>query len=53
MEAWIKPELAKFWNLKVEHDDGDYHTWSNLKELLHNDLRPKVLRAKDVCCRWL
>ncbi|KAI9781013.1 MAG: hypothetical protein M1816_002610 [Peltula sp. TS41687] len=52
-ERWIKPELAKSWNLKVERLGDDYRTWSNLKDYLQNDLRPKALRAKDACSKWL
>ncbi|KAI9794086.1 MAG: hypothetical protein M1816_006711 [Peltula sp. TS41687] len=52
-EGWIKPELAKSWNLKVERLGDDYRTWSNLKDYLQNDLRPKVLTAKDACSKWL
>ncbi|KAI9780815.1 MAG: hypothetical protein M1816_002651 [Peltula sp. TS41687] len=52
-EAWIIPELAKSWNLKVERRRDDYRTWSNLKDYLQNDLRPKSLRAKDACSKWL
>ncbi|KAI9776783.1 MAG: hypothetical protein M1816_005088, partial [Peltula sp. TS41687] len=33
-EGWIKPELAKSWNLKVERLGDDYRTWSNLKDYL-------------------
>ncbi|KAI9776830.1 MAG: hypothetical protein M1816_005077 [Peltula sp. TS41687] len=51
-EGWIKPELAKSWNLKVERLGDDYRTWSNLKDYLQNDLRPKALRAKDACSKW-
>ncbi|KAI9793827.1 MAG: hypothetical protein M1816_007079, partial [Peltula sp. TS41687] len=46
-EGWIKPELAKSWNLKVERLGDDYRTWSNLEDYLQDDLRPKALRAKD------
>ncbi|KAI9775957.1 MAG: hypothetical protein M1816_005654, partial [Peltula sp. TS41687] len=52
-EGWIKPELAKSWNLKVERLGDDHRTWSNLKDYLQNDLRPKALRAKDACSKWL
>ncbi|KAI9780499.1 MAG: hypothetical protein M1816_002838 [Peltula sp. TS41687] len=52
-EGWVKPELAKSWNLKVERLGDDYRTWSNLKDYLQNDLCPKALRAKDACSRWL
>ncbi|KAI9778932.1 MAG: hypothetical protein M1816_003797 [Peltula sp. TS41687] len=52
-EGWIKPELAKSWNLKVERLGDDYRTWSNLKDYLQDDLRPKALRAKDACSKWL
>ncbi|KAI9777825.1 MAG: hypothetical protein M1816_004400 [Peltula sp. TS41687] len=50
-EGWIKPELAKPWNLKVEWLGDNYCTWSNLKDYLQNDLRPKALTAKAVCSR--
>ncbi|KAI9780498.1 MAG: hypothetical protein M1816_002837 [Peltula sp. TS41687] len=80
-EGWVKPELAKSWNLKVErlgddyceelasgdrggsnaHEGGyemvlirnNYRTWSDLKDYLQDDLRPKALRAKDACSKWL
>ncbi|KAI9778558.1 MAG: hypothetical protein M1816_004018 [Peltula sp. TS41687] len=52
-EGWIKPELAKSWNLKVEWLGDCYRTWSNLKDYLQHDLRPKALRAKNACSRWL
>ncbi|KAI9775289.1 MAG: hypothetical protein M1816_005994 [Peltula sp. TS41687] len=52
-EGWVKPELAKSWDLKVEQLGDDYRTWSNLKDYLQNDLRPKALRAKDACSKWL
>ncbi|KAI9775492.1 MAG: hypothetical protein M1816_005901, partial [Peltula sp. TS41687] len=52
-EEWVKLELAKSWNLKVERLGDDYRTWSNLKDYLQNDLRPKALRAKDACSKWL
>ncbi|KAI9778560.1 MAG: hypothetical protein M1816_004020 [Peltula sp. TS41687] len=52
-EGWVKPELAKSWNLKVERLGDDYCTWSNLKDYLQDDLRPKALTAKAVCSRWL
>ncbi len=52
-EGWVKPELAKSWNVKVERAGEDFRTWSNLKDYLQNDLRPKALRAKDACSRWL
>ncbi|KAI9775744.1 MAG: hypothetical protein M1816_005772 [Peltula sp. TS41687] len=52
-EGWVKPELAKSWNLKVERLGDDYRTWSNLKDYLQNDLPPKTLRVKDACSKWL
>ncbi|KAI9784868.1 MAG: hypothetical protein M1816_000713 [Peltula sp. TS41687] len=52
-KGWIKPELAKSWNLKVEQLGDDYRAWSNLKDYLQDDLRPKALRAKDACSKWL
>ncbi|KAI9777880.1 MAG: hypothetical protein M1816_004396 [Peltula sp. TS41687] len=52
-EGWIKLELAKSWNLKVERLRDDYRTWSNLKDCLQNDLHPKALRAEDACSKWL
>ena len=52
-EGWIKPELAKLWTLKVERLGEDYHSWSNLKTYLLDDLCQKALRAKDACSRWL
>lgn len=33
-EAWIKPELAQSWNLKVEWAGDDYRTRSKLKQFL-------------------
>ncbi|KAI9776181.1 MAG: hypothetical protein M1816_005408 [Peltula sp. TS41687] len=45
--------LGPSWNLKVERLGDDYRTWSNLKDCLQNDLRPKALRAKDACSKWL
>ena len=39
--------------MKVERLGEDYRSSSNLKAYLQDDLRPKALRAKDACSRWL